>query len=382
MNIVFISSLLCVAAFDLQVSTSEETVKVSVLVWPPGSHIYLGECVLLQCTVRSNSSFMWSYQWFRHKLDAAATPNPRHLVSSDTYSIIAVTRKDAGSYSCRAEGRQNNNTSVVLLSQLTTISVSELPPPSLTLTPSTRQFFKGELFTLQCPVSQSKSSDWMLRQFSLGRTARKRLPYVDQCSPLGGVVSAEKSGACVFTAVSGSSGLYWCEGAKGRSNGVSITVSAGTIIMKIPAFPVLEGEEVVLHYRMIKMTIENVTQDDEGFYKCASQDRKMESPESWLSVRAAQGDFTPTNGTGAWSGSWKWTVSCILVLLFLIPLTVWLVCRYRYQMICTRSCWPVSRGDQPALELPATKQDTTEVQWDLSWIEMSSLLDKQLCPGT
>ncbi|XP_068175874.1 putative high affinity immunoglobulin gamma Fc receptor IB isoform X3 [Antennarius striatus] len=327
MNIVFISSLLCVAAFDLQVSTSEETVKVSVLVWPPGSHIYL-----------------------------------------------------------------------------------ELPPPSLTLTPSTRQFFKGELFTLQCPVSQSKSSDWMLRQFSLGRTARKRLPYVDQCSPLGGVVSAEKSGACVFTAVSGSSGLYWCEGAKGRSNGVSITVSAGTIIMKIPAFPVLEGEEVVLHCqystdnqrnttffkngaevfthsssssdRMIKMTIENVTQDDEGFYKCASQDRKMESPESWLSVRAAQGDFTPTNGTGAWSGSWKWTVSCILVLLFLIPLTVWLVCRYRYQMICTRSCWPVSRGDQPALELPATKQDTTEVQWDLSWIEMSSLLDKQLCPGT
>lgn len=35
----------------------------------------------------------------------------------------------------------------------------------------------------------------------------------------------------------------------------------------------------------IMMTIENVTREDEGFYKCASPNRKVESPESWLSVR-------------------------------------------------------------------------------------------------
>ena len=40
---------------------------------------------------------------------------------------------------------------------------------------------------------------------------------------------------------------------------------------------------------VIKMTMENVTQEDEGLYKCASQDRKMESPESWLSVRPDRG---------------------------------------------------------------------------------------------
>lgn len=33
------------------------------------------------------------------------------------------------------------------------------------------------------------------------------------------------------------------------------------------------------------MTIANVTQEDEGFYKCSSPDREVESPESWLSVR-------------------------------------------------------------------------------------------------
>lgn len=37
------------------------------------------------------------------------------------------------------------------------------------------------------------------------------------------------------------------------------------------------------------MTIENVTREDEGLYKCASKDRTMESPESWLSVRPDRG---------------------------------------------------------------------------------------------
>lgn len=91
----------------------------------------------------------------------------------------------------------------------------------------------------------------------------------------------------------------------------------GTIILKTPAIPVFEGNKVVLYCqywtgnhskttffkngaeiltynssssdRVIAMTIENVTQEDEGFYKCASHDRHLESPESWLSVRPDRG---------------------------------------------------------------------------------------------
>lgn len=92
-------------------------------VWPPGSNIYLGESVLLQCTVESNSSFVWSYRWFRHKLRTAQTSNPRHLISGDSYSITAVATEDAGSYWCQAE-RRDSNTTMVRLSQLTTLSVS------------------------------------------------------------------------------------------------------------------------------------------------------------------------------------------------------------------------------------------------------------------
>ncbi|XP_073332500.1 uncharacterized protein [Pagrus major] len=327
MNIILISSLLGVASFVLQGASSKETLKVSVSVWPPGLNIYLGECVLLQCKVESNSSSVWSYRWFRDKPHPPPTPNPRHLVSGDSYSISAVTREDAGSYRCQAERRESNTTPVAFDSQPATLSVSELPPPSLTLVPSSRHFFGGERFSVRCPVSQTNSSGWMLRQFSPGRRVRKRVLYTDRCSPLGSAVSADKSDTCGFTAGSQNSGLYWCEDAERRSNAVSITVSYGPIILKTPAFPVFEGDKVVLYCQywtgkpnrttffkngaeivtynssssdtVIKMTIENVTQEDEGLYQCASQDRKMKSPASWLSVRPDRGNVTSADGTAA-----------------------------------------------------------------------------------
>ncbi|CAB1436407.1 unnamed protein product [Pleuronectes platessa] len=55
---------------------------------------------------------------------------------------------------------------------------------------------------------------------------------------------------------------------------------------------------------------------------------------------------------------------------------------YRYQKFCTWSCWPVSKQEVPAGVLPATKLDVTEVQWDLSWMEMSNLLEKDSYCGT
>lgn len=92
----------------------------------------------------------------------------------------------------------------------------------------------------------------------------------------------------------------------------------GSIILRTPASPVVEGDNVILCCRgrtggqlsnmrffkngaeiltynctysgqAIMMTVENVTREDEGFYKCASPDREVESPESWLSVRKDRG---------------------------------------------------------------------------------------------
>ncbi|CAB1451695.1 unnamed protein product [Pleuronectes platessa] len=195
----------------------------------------------------------------------------------------------------------------------------ELPPPSLSLTPDTRQMFSGECFTLQCLTSQTYSSGWKLVHFSpdlKAGTSNLTVHY----SPPGGSMSPYKSEAFVFTAASGTSGVYWCEGARGRSNAVNITVSYGDIILKTQASPVFTADDVTLccQYqsgkhkqtsffkngalidsnsssgsdRVIKMTLKNVTREDEGFYRCASHDRQLQSPESWLSVRPDRGNLT------------------------------------------------------------------------------------------
>ncbi|XP_029356810.1 uncharacterized protein LOC115042606 [Echeneis naucrates] len=394
MNIALISSLLGVATFALQVATFEESLEASVSVQPPGSSAYLGECVLLQCRVKSHCTFVKDYRWYRSKGHTAQ--NPRHLASGDTYSITAVTREDMDSYWCQAEC-QENKTAFVVKSQPVTLNVSDLSPPSLSLTPNTRQMLKGEHFTVQCPAPDTYSSHWKLKHFSPDHAAGSRATKnPKEC----GV----RSNNSVFIACSGSSGLYWCEGTEGRTTAVNITVSYDNIILKTPAFPVFMGDDIALYCRYkkgnrnattffkngaeidtkssyssdrgIEMTIENVTQEDEGFYKCASHNRKLESAESWLSVRPNRANFPSTEGTSPPSaGSWKWiVVACGIVLLLLIPLTVWLVCGY--QKFSTRSCWPLSKQDSPAVAFPATKQDVTEVQWDVCWMEMSNLLDK------
>ncbi|XP_029003271.1 uncharacterized protein LOC114853720 isoform X2 [Betta splendens] len=127
-------------------------------------------------------------------------------------------------------------------------------------------------------------------------------------------------------------------------------------------------------------TIENVTKQDEGTYTCASQDGTLRSPEVRLSVKLDPGNITADGTPASSSGYWKWVLmSCTVVLLSVVPLTVWLVCRHRHQALGTRSCWPTFKQEAPA---PATRQDVTEVQWELSWMEMSSLMDKHLYPGT
>ena len=106
-------------------------------------------------------------------------------------------------------------------------SVLELPPHWLSVTPDTRQMFSGEHFSLQCPTSQTNSSGWKLLHFSRDLKAGTSNPTVHY-SPPGGSVS--KSEAFVFTAASVTGGLYWCEGAEGRSNAVNITVSCESCV--------------------------------------------------------------------------------------------------------------------------------------------------------
>ncbi|XP_042368253.1 low affinity immunoglobulin gamma Fc region receptor III-like [Plectropomus leopardus] len=112
------------------------------------------------------------------------------------------------------------------------------------------------------------------------------------------------------------SGEYWCRtGAGGRSNGVNVTVTAGSVILESPVLPVMEGDAATLSCRTKadssnftadfykdglfvgsgsegEMTIHSVSKSDEGLYKCHIYDCG-ESPASWLAVRELLGDARP-----------------------------------------------------------------------------------------
>ncbi|KAJ3598950.1 hypothetical protein NHX12_032913 [Muraenolepis orangiensis] len=281
--------LLGLTTFVFHASASKVASGAVIWVWPPGTDIYPGESVVLQCGVPpahpGPQQDGWSYAWFRHGLRRAppALHPPRHLAYRDTYAITGAAAEDAGGYRCRAEGpgSEVNGSGVTLFSEEVRLTVSDdtviLKGPYLVS--------EGDRVILHC-------------QFRKGGGRRTATFFKD------GVELATRS-----------SGL----------------------------------------------AMENVSKAQEGFYKCTSPDRTLESPESWLSVQ------------------WTWIISSVAggLLLFSIGLIIWLIHhRWGKQRSALDRRWPSSKADVASADVPETKQDVTEVQWDLSWMEMSGLLDK------
>lgn len=128
--------------------------------------------------------------------------------------------------SCSLLGCRVENETIRMSQLISPIPLSELSPPSLAVSPSSRQHFRGECFSVRCPVSERNSTtDWTLRQLSLDFGVRTG------CQPLEGAVSEETPGTCIFNRIySGNSGLYWCESGEQRSNAVNITVSCEPLL--------------------------------------------------------------------------------------------------------------------------------------------------------
>ncbi|XP_051251140.1 uncharacterized protein LOC127360703 isoform X3 [Dicentrarchus labrax] len=173
--------------------------------------------------------------------------------------------------------------------------------------PNRLQFFEYESFSVNC-AGFHNPTEW--------RVMRKVSPNASPQEVSTGYLN-------IKPAFVSHSGEYWCENGDGeRSNiTVNITVTAGSVILDIPALPVMERETVTLCCRKKassnlpadfykdgrfnrtvykgKLTIHNVSKSDEGLYKCKISGAG-ESAESWLSVRAnilpALEDTTPQNG--------------------------------------------------------------------------------------
>ncbi|KAM8748192.1 cell adhesion molecule CEACAM20-like [Acanthopagrus schlegelii] len=122
-------------------------------------------------------------------------------------------------------------------------------------------------------------------------------------------VGSSSTGTLTIHSVSMSDeGLYRCNiSGAGESPESWLAVRDGSVILKIPVLPVMEGDAVTLQCRnkqsssnlpadfyregllignslIGEMTIHRVSKSDEGLYKCRMSGAG-ESPESWLAVR-------------------------------------------------------------------------------------------------
>uniref|UniRef100_A0AAQ6IAK5 Ig-like domain-containing protein n=1 Tax=Anabas testudineus TaxID=64144 RepID=A0AAQ6IAK5_ANATE len=173
---------------------------------------------------------------------------------------------------------------------------------SLRIDPNRAQFFEYESVTFYCEgVSYCEVVHESKGKISSCNNTNKRTSTGSSCT--------------VTNVYTDESGKYWFDAGSGeRSNIVNIVVTTGSVILEIPALPVMEGEAVTLtcrnkttssqtsahfyHYgRLISnsstgnMIIHNVSKFDEGLYKC-SISGAGESAESRLMVKGeTQKDF-------------------------------------------------------------------------------------------
>ncbi|XP_030608872.1 high affinity immunoglobulin gamma Fc receptor I-like [Archocentrus centrarchus] len=160
--------------------------------------------------------------------------------------------------------------------------------------PNTLQFFEYDTISLNCSGFHGPAEWRVIKKLALNSTQWETSTRTLDIKP----------------AITSDSGEYWCENEDGeKSKSVNITITSGDVLLEIPAFPVMEGNDVTLSCRKKgissnlaadfykdghhidtgytgKMTIYNVSKSNEGLYKCSFSQSQGKSSESWLAVRA------------------------------------------------------------------------------------------------
>ncbi|XP_042617209.1 leukocyte immunoglobulin-like receptor subfamily B member 3 isoform X2 [Cyprinus carpio] len=156
------------------VSLSVKDLPTSTLTVTPDSPVFTGETVNLMCVIESHSdwrqrnglkydrrydwtyyqTYEWRYEWYKGSV--MLQTSERYTVNTDTLTITAVTTSDAGQFWCRGQRDKRLNSSKS--SSAVSLTVKDLPRPTLTVTPDS-PVFTGETVNLTCVIN-SNHSDW------------------------------------------------------------------------------------------------------------------------------------------------------------------------------------------------------------------------------
>ncbi|XP_013121292.1 low affinity immunoglobulin gamma Fc region receptor II isoform X1 [Oreochromis niloticus] len=244
-------------------------------------------------------------KWLQIDLKASvcALPHPpqQQLCFSENYFHIVVSQRSYRKHllvGLRQDIMEVRALCIrLLMTVLILLCAQKVDAIFLRIDPNKSQFFEYESVSFYC------------EEPSHGDVLYKVKEEVEQCNKTTKktTVITTESKCTIHPLYASDSGEYWCGTAGGkRSNIINITVTAGSVILEIPAVPVMEGEAVTLRCRnktsssntaadfykngvhnssssSRSMTIHKVLKSDEGLYKCKISGGG-ESPESWLSV--------------------------------------------------------------------------------------------------
>ncbi|XP_050959349.1 Fc receptor-like protein 5 isoform X3 [Labeo rohita] len=122
--------------------TERPKAKVTI---KPDQHVFRRDTVTLRCDIDGEGVTSWQYSWYKDDSTSVFSELQEHTLRS-------VTETDAGKYSCYGAERGGSHRSQH--SDKVTLTVSDIPKPTLTVLPQS-SLFNGDSVTLRCEVDQS-----------------------------------------------------------------------------------------------------------------------------------------------------------------------------------------------------------------------------------
>ncbi|XP_067296490.1 Fc receptor-like protein 5 [Pseudorasbora parva] len=179
-------------------------VKPVVMV-KPDQRVFRGERVTLTCVIPGGGDTQWTYRWFRDGQYVNLSPTAEFSFTAYGVHLSRVSLSGeyvSGEFSCRGE-RSDSQTDI---SDALTLTVSDLPESTVTVTPA-RSVFTGETVHLKC-VIESDLSDWRYEWYK----DRVKLQTSER-------YTVDRDTLTIRGAAESDQGQYWCRGQRdGRPN--------------------------------------------------------------------------------------------------------------------------------------------------------------------
>uniref|UniRef100_A0A8C1P048 Ig-like domain-containing protein n=1 Tax=Cyprinus carpio TaxID=7962 RepID=A0A8C1P048_CYPCA len=312
----------------------------AVLKVSPDERVFSGETVTLTCDIQGAGNLQWTYNWFKDGNTFYPTTTTAEISFRADYVYYS------GQYSCRGDICYSQSSDI---STAVTLTVSDLPRSTLTVTPDS-PVFTGETVNLKCVIETYSYWGWRIDQIYDWRYEWYKGTYSCVMLQTSDRYTVNTDTLTIRGVITSDQDQYWCRGlirsvSTPSSSAIYLSVkdSPRSTLTVTPDSPVFTGETVTLkcviethsnwRYEWSKdsvmlqtsdrytvnrdtLTIRGVITSDQGQYWCRGQgDKRPNSSQSRsvsLSVKdSPRSSLTVTPDSPVFTGETV-TLKCVI----------------------------------------------------------------------